>query len=270
MKKILNRIFHISGLLCLLILPIGYYGNESDSTQLVLGAYGSSGQVATVVRDCSGHALASEVSAFREASWSAHMIPGRSLPLVFGVRGGYYLINARFPVQIVPGTDGTGPQYASSATVTLKKWYYIPEISLETRNFGLGLGVVLGHVPFSFSDVSHSYDLDDAVDGTMPVSGHIRLGDPDKAFFMASLTEGNPILLDGIFDVGIGYRVSPAVRMFSAFSGLFYDRGGLLQKVNAKIGRHAELYGSFRVGGADGKFEGGASMGLIFILGKRP
>jgi|WetSurMetagenome_2_1015567.scaffolds.fasta_scaffold168415_1 hypothetical protein len=266
MNRILLRTYHFSGLLCILILPIGYYGNSTDSTRLMIGAYGGTGQVATVIRDCSGHALASEANAFHEASWSAQVIPRRGLPLVFGVRNGYYLINSHYPIRIIPSDPNAGPQYGNSATTSIRKWYFIPEISLETRKFGFGTGIIIGKVPFGYSDFSQDHTYDEI----LPFTGHLRIGDPDVSYFLISLGEENPILLDGLLNIGLGYRAGRTVQMYSGFSGLYYDRGGFLQKISIRAGRHAEIYGAVRIGGADGKFEGGASLGLVFLIGKRP
>jgi hypothetical protein len=45
---------------------------------------------------------------------------------------------------------------------------------------------------------------------------------------------------------------------------MFYDQGGFLQQIRVRAGRDIYLDGSVRLGGAGGKFEGAATLGVLY------
>jgi len=239
-QRICKWLTRVSGTVWLLVLPIGYYPDSPDSTRLVVGAHGGIGQMATVLRDCSGNPIASSASGFEEVAYSAYVMQP-PYPWVLGVRGGTFGSDYR------PVTHGG---YSTREWVTFS--YVNPNISLETRYVGTGFGLVLGRMP---------RDLDE--DGRLTFTSHIRLGDIERGYFMMSVAENTPLISGGSwFDFGIGYKASPMLRGFTGFSAGMYDQVGVLQQLRLRLHRTADLDLALRVGGADGHFEGSLAAGL--------
>lgn len=280
MRRFLKRAIHFTGACCILILPLAYYPGGADSTQFAIGASGGVGQVATVLRDCSGKALASESAPFKEAGWSAYLVPSLKLPFVIGVRSGYYEIDAKYPIRILEYPDPA--RYATTPVKTIRENYVNPHFSIETKRFGIGVGYIYGDIPVQFDDTrpDASIDINQYLNSDYPwsenrkfmrMTGHLRLGRGDWGYFFGSLGESSPILAPGFMTMGLAYPFSTAnkVRGYTAFTALFYERPGFLQEVTFKAGRNLDIQTSVRLGGVHDKLEGAFSAGFLLRLPHR-
>ena len=248
----LKSSLHVFMVLFILVLPIGYYPDDPDSSNLSVGVFGGTGQVASVLRDCSGAALRTEKSSFKDASGIASWTfnPQERTQVIIGVRGGYWQASkARF------ATSRTG----STAETKLDFEYFNPNISVKRKNVGIGLGLIFGHVPISFDNFNEK----------ITVSGHLRLGNMNKFHIMFSSAENTPLISGGgIFDLGFGYRFGRDLRMFTGASAGFYDRIGFLHQSRIRINNRFDTDITFRIGGAGDAFEGSLSGGLIYRFGR--
>jgi hypothetical protein len=237
-RKFGRRFTRAAGTTFLLTLPLGYYPEATDSTDLYLGVHGGAGNVVTVIRDCNGNPLSSVGQEYTELSASAYL-PVPKSPLVFGVRGG--------------GWYATGNDYSFT--------WINPDVSLETRYVGIGIGYLGGDVPLDFGDLSDPENV--------PFSGHLRLGNPRKFYLRTSVAEMSPLISGGgLFVVGVGFPVGSKVDLYSAFSAGFYDQPGFAQQARIRLHRNVDLLAAFRLGEADNKFEGSVAGGLQVAIGR--
>lgn len=253
LKRGLKAPIHVFMVSFILVLPVGYYPDDPDSSNFTLGVYGGTGQVASVLRGCSGAAYRSEKSSYKDvsgiATWTLN--PRERTPIIIGVRGGYWQASkARFPV------SGSGP----TVEMKLDFEYFNPNLSLEGRNAGMGFGVIFGHVPYSF----------DSPYEKIAVSGHLRMGNIEKFHFKFSFAENTPIISGGgLFDLGFGYSAGSKTRMFTGLSFGFYDRPGLLQQSRIRLNNKVDTDISIRIGKAGDAFEGSLSAGVIYRFGRK-
>lgn len=258
--KGMKAISHIAFTSFILVMPIGYYPDNPDSTSLAIGVHGGVGQIASVLRGCDGEALHSESSSYDDASLSANFaIPSSgNSSYVLGLKVGRWTApNAGFATRNSPGGG-----YGRSAERRISFSYVNPSISIETENRGFGLGYIFGDVPSSFSDYKYSSG------SKVRFSGHFRLGNLNEGYFAMSLAENSPLVSGGgLFDIGGGYSFGRRVRMFSGVSFMFYNQPGLLQQGKIRINRNLDVDLAFRLGQAGGTPETSASFGLVFKLG---
>lgn len=239
----------------LAVMPLGFELTEEKPGELMIGVGGGTGQVVTVVRDCSGSALRSTGHPLNEISASAQYsrLISEGTTLVIGVRGGQVYVERKFS-----SVDQYG--VPDERSHDLEFTYYNPHISLEGRSAGLGMGYVGGDVPALF----------DGDDQQIPYSAHIRLGSADAKYLLIALNENQPLLTSGgPFNLGMGYRASPRVRGLTGVSAMFYDGLGFAQQIEIQLSKAVLLDLGFRVGGSDGKFEGGASIGFRYRIPTR-
>ena len=237
--------------LFLLVMPLGVQVDPEHPGELTLGVHGGSGQVLSVIRDCAGNPVASERSSYVDVAASvqvSHRSESGSFT-VFGVRSGYLHSDARRPMHNY--LDGT-----SSYEELITYSYFNPYIAVERRYIGIGIGYLSGEVPTAFGH-----------DSTIPISGHLRLGNYDKTNFLVSLNENLPLASGGgYFNLGINYPAGRRVRLFTGISAGFYDRIGLVQQVSLPLSDRFGLDLNARVGPAAGQFEGGFAAGLRYHL----
>lgn len=241
-----------------LVLPIGMHTGSSDSLGVAVGVHAGKGQIASVIRDCNGNALHSEVSPYDDVSGSAYLTIPRAdnLNFVLGVRGGRWNSTAGFATPVGPIFSGT---YGRTSDTDVRFSYVNPSLSIEGTKAGLGFGLILGDVPSSFGQG----------DNRLNYSWHIRLGSMKKGHFIVSMAENEPLISGGgHVDVGIGYPTGKHSHMFTGVNGGFYDRLGFLQQGRFRIIRPLSLDLSVRLGSAGGEFEGGFSGGLVFHIGR--
>ncbi len=262
MKRFVRRTIRGAGHLCamafILVLPLGYE-QPGDSTDFQLGVYGGTGQVAAVIRDCSDTPIASESERFTEVGGSASLRIGSNKAVsiwLTGHAGAYRVHDARAPVPDWYDVSSPSPEQSFTneyAGVTL---------SIEGPAVGIGFGYVGGDLPVSFSD----YLEPSEGRSHLNASGHLRLGYLHQFHFLASLSEGRPLLSTGPLQIGFGYPFSDRVRGFSGLSTLWYDRAGFLQTVSVDLNRHLALDLSGRMGKAAGRTEASISAGLTYGL----
>jgi len=245
---LLHRLTRIAGTTFLLALPIGYYPENPDSTEVMVGVHGGFGQAVTVLRDCSGNPYSSARSPYRDISASLYV---RSLesPVVLGVRGGFVEIDAAY------GGGRTTPWTSRRVNYS----YVNPNLNLELDWVGVGVGYVSGHIPYSTDDFVEA-------DPSEPhVSGHVRLGHIEKAYFMTSFGENTPLISGGSwFDIGVGYRASRRFRGFTGISAGMADDITFMQQGRIGVFRGLDADVTIRAGSSDGKFDGSVAAGLNY------
>lgn len=256
-KKTLRALSHVTFVCFVLALPIGYYPENPDSSEVILGVHGGYGQVASVIRDCSGNPIASESSTFVDVSGEAYFAvpPGKRSPLVLGLRGGYFRSNAKF-------ANTQGPARAQKYTFS----YLNTSLNIEKKYIGLGFGRNFGDIPLVF-DAGPRWDPDWS---EVAFSGHVQLGNLEKTHFMASFAENTPLVSGGsYFDVGMGIPLGKHARLFTGVSGGFYDMGGVITQARFKVSRTLDADLAVRLGEAADIIEGSVAAGLVWRLGAR-
>ena len=252
LTRALKPPLHLFMVSFILVLPVGYYPDDPDSSNLSVGVYGGTGQVASVLRSCDGTAIRTEKSSFKDvsgiATWTLN--PRQKTHIVIGVRGGYWRASkARFAER------RTGP----TAIRELDFEYFNPSLSVEGRKLGIGFGVIFGHVPISFDDLSHK----------LTVSGHLRVGEIDKPHLILSFGENTPLISGGgLFNLGFGNTAGRNLRLFTGLSAGFYDRLGFLHQSRIRLNNRIDTDITFRIGAAGDAFEGSLSWGLIYRFGR--
>ncbi|MCK4856616.1 MAG: hypothetical protein KAT58_01475 [candidate division Zixibacteria bacterium] len=265
--KIVARLKNALCCFAILVLPIGIYQGDADSVDYVIGGYGGTGQYASVIRGCDREAAAPN-SFVDVAGAAAVAVPsGRDSPLVIGLRGGYFQ------------TDWTVPRWSygpdhdhEEVPMGVYDFGYVnPNISLELKYFGIGVGYVTGNRPENFSG---SGSVEDTIRGdfekTTKLSGHLRVGRPDKLFFSLSVNENLQLVSGGgYFDLGIGFSCGRNTLLFNGVSGGLFDEGGVVHQFRARLSRRLDLNVNFRWGSSVGVFENAVSAGLVYRFPRR-
>lgn len=250
-----------------LVLPVGYYPENPDSTIFIIGVHGGYGQGASVIRDCSGRALHAEGSSYFDVSGSAYITvpPGSRSPFLMGLRGGYWKSKAAYATSHSSGYPEYIYTYGRSPEYTISFSYFNPSINYETRYIGMGIGYMSANIPFLFEDL---LDRECERPDDIPISAHLRLGNLDKLHFATSFAENTPLISGGSFiDIGVGYPSGHYTRMFSGLSVGFYDQIGFVQQIRFKLNRTLDTDITVRLGEAGGVFEGSLSSGLTYRFG---
>ncbi len=271
-RSLLRSIPHLVFASFVLVLPVGYYPDDPDSAEFVVGVHEGYGQMASVIRDCSGQALHAEGSSFLDVSGSAYITlpPRNRSPWVLGLRGGYWHSKAAkaeshtsgYPDYIV--TYGRSPEHHISFS------YLNPNLSYETKYIGLGIGYMFsGNIPFRFEEWEpHEHPLHPPRPHEVPVSGHLRLGNRERLYFAASFAESTPLVSGGSFlSVGMGYPSGEHTRLSTGLSIGLYDMPGVVQQARFRLSRAFDADVTVRFGQAGGVFEGSLAGGLICRFG---
>ncbi len=259
-KSISNTLTHFAFASFILVLPIGYYYENSDSTDLVVGLHGGKGQVATVLRGCDGGVISSEGHKFSDVSGSAYISipPGSQSPLILGIRGGSW----ETKVQLIDYY--TAEKYQKKVRLT----YFNPNINIETKYFGFGFGQFSGNFKYKFDDYDYIHDFGVNNSDNVKFSGHLRFGNVERFYIAISYAENTPLISGGgLLDLGLGYKIGKSVYMFTGLGAGFYDASGFAQQIRFKPSRNLALDFAFRLGSSAGISESGVSGGVIYQLG---
>lgn len=240
-------------LFLIMMLPIGYYADENDSTSVWFRAGGGVGQYSTVIQSCDEPPKQFSNS-FSDVGGEIVIRPSMSAPVMLGLRGGH----------LSAGIESS-EKYGNS----LENGYLNPHIAVELENFGAGIGWVRNLGPVMGDDVyldflKDVYDFDPILDFRRDknfISGHARLGSYSSIYAIGSLNEGIPIVSQyGYFLLGMGYGGVPGWHFTSGVSGGFYNQGGFYLGIGRDLPRYGRPELSFRLGSAEGDFEGGFSL----------
>lgn len=249
MKIFTRRFRHSTLWMFLVIMPVGIRVDGEHESGLAIEGHAGTGQLASVIRDCSGNPVASESNTFSDlaggGTYSHHF--GEGNVLVLGLRAGRFRMDlrqaTREPVLVEP--------YEYEYT------YWNPHLALESPFVGIGFGYLSEEPVLHFSD----WTMD------TPVTAHLRLGSYAAAHFLATYNENLPMISGGGHIIlGMGYPAGGRASMFTGFSGYPYDQIGLVQKVSWMVSDRFDLDLNARAGGAAGHFEGSVSLGLRYHL----
>lgn len=241
-----------------LVLPIGFYTEDTDSSEVTIGAYGGTGQVASVLRGCGGIKHA-EGSKFTDVGGSAYLTlpPGGQSPLIIGLRGGQWSSEVGFAGRLPDDS------YGRINEVKAEFSYLNPNINLETKYIGLGIGFISGNVRKHFG----SYEQDEGNNEYVKTSWHARLGNINKGYLMFSYAENTPLLSGGGFaDLGIGYKLGKSARLFTGGAWGFYDNAGFVQQARINLNKRLTLDISLRLAEAGGISESAISGGINYSI----
>ncbi len=234
-----------------LVLPVGLYQDDPDSTDFQVGIHGGGGQIASVITGCDGaeRAVGSE---FIDVAGEVYLrLPlNFNSPFILGARGGYWYGD----IDLLTG-DYNNPILLRDYSYS----YFNPCIAVETEYVGMGLGVIFGNVPRRFKDgqVEHTGD----------VSGHIRIGSMTGFNVMFSLMESTPLASGGgqtllVMSAPLGERVRSSVGL-----GVWpYYHVGFVQGNRIAISRNLALDINWRIVWTLDVTEFGASAGLVYRL----
>jgi len=268
-RAFLRTLPHLAFTSFVLVLPIGYYPDNPDSVKFVVGVHEGYGQMASVIRDCSGRALHAERSTFLDVSGSAYttLPPGSRSPFVLGLRGGYWRSKAAKAESYKSGYPDYITTYGRSPEHSISISYLNPNLSYETKYIGLGIGYMFSDdIPFLFNE----WELGERSQRPheVPVSAHLRLGNLEKLHFAASFAENTPLISGGSFmDIGVGYPSAEHTRWFTGLSVGLYDNPGIVQQGRFRLNHTFDADVTVRLGRAGGVFEGSLAGGLIYRLG---
>ncbi len=243
----------------ILVLPISYYADPNDSSSIWFRLGGGTGQYSTVIKSCNNppEYLSNDYS---DIGGALEFRPSLKDDVIFGIRGGH------LSAGIKPGT-----KYGHS----LEHGYINPYVSVEKQVFGAGIGLVRNLGPrvgnaFYREIFEDHYDIDPKIDFRYHrnnLSGHVRLGSLSSIYGIVSLYEGVPIVSRyGYFLFGLGYGSVPDWHFTSGLSLGFYDQTGFYLGVSHDMKEFGRPEFAFRLGSAQGDFEGGFSVGWAFTL----
>jgi len=254
-RIILNGIEHFLSFGLILVLPIGIYQDNPDSTNVAISGHIGTGQYASVIRDCNGPVYGVG-STFNNYAVKSHLAvpPGRNSALVIGFAYGKWRSENYRPA-IHDYNQYNGNQYASLPGRPIEFSYVNPSISIETVPVGMGFGYTTGDRPSSLSEDQAHYAND--------VSFHVRFGNPKKFYLSASRNENTPLVSGGgYFDAGFGLANAKNVNLYFGFCGGLYDSPGILFQTRFPLSKHVFFDGAFRYGSVAGVSETGFSAGL--------
>lgn len=259
-NKIIRALSHSVFVTFLLVLPVGYYPDSGDSSDINIGIYGGHGQVASVIRDCAGNTLHSESSEFSDVSGVVYypVSRNRHSVITIGLKGGYWSApKAGFATRNINGN------YGRTIETSISYSYINPNISFELKKIGFGIGYLNGLQGFTFDDFRYGDDIDE-----IPFTGHVRLGKLNNYYFLFSLQENLPLASGGGYmNIGLGYGKSESVKAFTGLSFGFYESAGFVYQVRFKTKSSFDFDFSLRLGSAGGKSETAISVGVLFKIG---
>jgi hypothetical protein len=228
-----GRLYFLSmAMLAPLMVDVPPQKSDSSTTSFSI-AYGG-GSYAVVTRGCEG-VLSKEPRDFGDMGFAAsHRFSG---PLEVGLRATVFR---------------NMPQYEDGTVI------WNPNIALEGRKFGFGLG----YIPEHSNDDSRDFDV-------LPMSGHLRYGPLRGTYFSISVMEDLPLVSGGgTASLGLGFRASRVVGFWVGMSTPEpYDEPGLLLKSNVHLNRSLALNLSGRLGESEGISECAGAIGLTLVLG---
>jgi len=242
-----------------LILPIGYYTGEGDTSNVWFRVGGGTGKYTTVIESCDEPPEHYSEN-FSDVGAALEIRPSDEQDIYFGVRGGH--VSADIPVETEYGR-------------TLEHGYINPHVSLETEDFGVGVGLVRNLGPRIRDELyweifDEILDIDPEIDFRRArnyLSGHARVGSYSSIYMIASLMEGTPIVSQyGYYMLGFGYGGVEDWHFASGLSGGFYDQGGFYMGMSHDLEGYGRPELSFRLGSSEDDFEGSISFAWTFTL----
>lgn len=245
----MKNIPKILSLFIFLPLVIGVENTGRDSSETNLKIAGGLGSYAYVTRGCEGEVLSKEKIPFKDVGFS--MDHKFKAPVKIGLRSGYI------------SDEGTYYYHDINKVESRKNFYLNPDIALEWKNFGFGVG------PFIAQKTLRGKEESDW--GKTPPSWHIRIG-PKTTFFSINMLENVPLYSGGGY-LNLGVGVMPS-RNFSLWLGLGttgpYDNVGFIAKTDFRLKGNLHLDLAGRLGSSEGISENAMSMGLNYkIMGRK-
>lgn len=248
-KKLPRRLRHSTLWMLLIIMPVGVRVDGEHGKELTIEGHAGVGQLASVIRDCSGHPIRSESSNFTDFAGAlqySHRY-GEGNFFVIGLRAGRFQMDGQrvFPLS------------GQSIPFEYDYRYWNPYVAMEMPYGGVGFGYITNDPLVDFSEGHMG----------VPVSFHMRFGNYIKTHFLMSYNENMPMVSGGgNFIMGLGYPAGRRAMLFSGFSAAPYDRLGLVQKLSWQLSDRFDMDLNARIGQAAGHFEGSISLGLRYHL----
>lgn len=233
----------------LLVMPVGIRIDGNTNTELTLEGHVGTGQVYSIVRDCSGNEIASEKNRYTDFAGAAQISfqSGEGNFIVLGLRGG------RLSSDYTPASGG----YWTPPDRKYEYTYWNPHIAMESPYVGMGVGYLSGAPSLEFGSYEEA----------TPISAHLRIGNYAKGHFLATYNENLPLASGGGYmNLGIGYPAGRNTNLFTGFALAPYDGFGVVQKVSWQISNSFDFDLNGRFGVSEGNFEGGFSLGLRYHL----
>ena len=233
----------------LLVMPVGIRIDGDTNSELTLEGHAGTGQVYSILRDCSGDPIASQKNTYSDfAGAVAYSIrSGEGNFIVLGLRGGH--LSSEYQPASRVSWDGYPRKYEYT--------YWNPHLAIESPYVGIGIGYLSGAPSFEFGSYEDSE----------PVSAHLRLGNYSAGHFLATFNENLPLASGGGYlNLGIGYPGGKKASLFSGLTATPYDGLGFVQKVSWKLSTGFDLDLKGRAGFSEGNFEGGFSLGLRYHI----
>lgn len=233
----------------LLVMPLGIKIDGDTNSELTLEGEAGTGQVYSILRDCSGNQVASEKNEYSDYAGAAQLSfkSGEGNFIVLGLRGGHLSSDFKRASRL----------YSYASTLKYEYTYWNPHIAFESPYVGMGLGYVSGVPSLEFGSYEEA----------TPISGHLRIGNYSKAYFLATYNENLPLVSGGGYiNLGVGYPGGTRASLFTGFSAMPYDGLGIVQKISWRISNGFDLDLNGRAGVTGGNFEGGFSLGLRYHL----
>ena len=215
-----------------LVVDVPGSSRDSSVTTFMIAAGG--GSYAEVTRGCQGEVLTADQRRFRDMGFGVnHQV---KKPLEVGVRA-----------TVLRRMSG----YDDGSVL------WNPYVALEGGKVGFGLGYV------SNSDRPYTNEFD-----IWPVSGHLRIGSPERFYFSIHALEDVPLVSGGgAVRSGFGFR---PIRSVDAWIGmgtpLPYDKPGVLAKTTIHVNSMLDVNATGRLGSSEGRTENAGSVGLTVRL----
>lgn len=231
----------------LLVMPLGIRIDGNTNSELTLEGQAGTGQVYSILRDCSGDQIASEKNTYTDYAGAIQYSfqSGEGNFIVLGLRGGHLSSDYK---RASGGNWNVSP-------IKYEYTYWNPHIAIESPYVGMGVGYLSGAPNMDFGSYQES----------TPISAHLRLGNYAKTHFLASFNENLPLASGGGYmNLGIGYTGGARANLFTGFALAPYDGFGVVQKVSLRLSDGFDLDLNGRAGVTEGNFEGGFSLGLRY------
>lgn len=235
----------------LMVMPVGIRIDGDHDSELTLEGHAGTGQVVSVIRDCSGNAVSSENSTYSDIAGAIQysVRTGEGNFIVMGIRGGRLHSQFQTANRVFHDIIPEGYEYEYT--------YWNPYVALEGPYVGLGIGYMSEAPDYEFGGNESS----------TPLSAHLRLGNYSALHFLGMLNENLPLASGGGYiNLGLGYPAGNGVQLFTGFSATPYDQLGLVQKISWQLSDRFDLDFNGRAGNAAGSFEGSFSLGLRYHL----
>ncbi|SYZ72055.1 hypothetical protein TRIP_C20170 [Candidatus Zixiibacteriota bacterium] len=255
LPKFLRRLKHAVGFGVILVLPVGIYQNDPESTSVVVTGHIGAGQYASVIRGCNGPIGATK-NDFNDYAVGIHVAvpPRANSPVVIGFRYGEWRSDYRYPIRAY---DEYNNRYIIPSEPSTIRFHYVnPSISYENRMVGIGFGYITGKRPEKLSPDENSL----VADGSF----HARIGDMRRAYFITSFNENTPLVSGGgYYDIGLGFVTRQNLTIYVGVGGGIYDSPGFMLQSQIPLDKHLHISGAFRYGRVAGVGEVGFAGGLI-------